>query len=83
MYGHGVRVAIEVVSPGDHYSRIQSKVHHHLTHGVRLVWVADPEDRSITVYRPQQQMVLLGENDTLSGEDVLPGFSCKVGELFS
>jgi Uma2 family endonuclease len=75
-------LAVEVVSPGDRYSRVQGKVHHHLTHGVRLLWVVDPQDRSVTVHRPQQPMAILGENDALTGEDVLPGFTCRVAELF-
>jgi Uma2 family endonuclease len=74
-------LAIEVVSPNDHYSWIQKKVRHHLTHGVSLVWVVDPEDRSVTVYRTLQQATILYENDTLTGEDVLPGFSCRVADL--
>jgi Uma2 family endonuclease len=74
-------LAVEVVSPNDHYSRVQKKVRHHLSHGVRLVWVVDPEDRSVTVYRSLQQVTILQEGDTLSGEDVLPGFSCLVSEL--
>jgi Uma2 family endonuclease len=74
-------LAVEVVSPSDHFAGIQRKVEHHLTHGVRLVWVVDPEDRSVTVCRPQQQPRTLGENDILSGEDVLPGFSCRVADL--
>ncbi len=75
-------LAVEVVSPSDHFTRIQKKLKFLLDLRVRLIWVVDPEDRSVTVYRPGQAMVLLGENDTLSGEDVLPGFSCRVGELF-
>ena len=75
-------LAVEVVSPGDRYSRVQGKINHHLTHGVRLLWVVDPQDRSVTVYRPQQPMVILGENDTLTGEDVLPGFTCRVTDFF-
>jgi Uma2 family endonuclease len=74
-------LAVEVVSPGDHYSRVQNKVRQYLRCGVRLVWVVDPEDRSVTVYRSQQEGKILGENDILSGEDVLPNFSCKVSDL--
>src|SRR5690242_19169627 len=48
-------LAVEVVSPHDHYSRVQKIVRHHLTHGVRLLWVVDLEDRSVTVYRSLQQ----------------------------
>jgi Uma2 family endonuclease len=75
-------LAVEVVSPSDHFGRIQKKAKDFLEKGVRLVWVADPEDRSVTVYRPGQMLVILSENDTLTGEDVLPGFSCRVGDLF-
>jgi Uma2 family endonuclease len=75
-------LAVEVVSPDDHFVRIQRKVAHYLTHGVRLLWVLDPDDRSLTVYRPDQPLRILGEADTVSGEDVLPGFSCRVSELF-
>jgi Uma2 family endonuclease len=76
-------LAVEVVSPGDHYSRIQKKVRQYLQCGARMVWVLDAEDRGVSVYRSQQQGKFLGENDTLSGEDILPGFSCKVAELFA
>ncbi len=74
-------LAVEVVSPSDHYLRVQNKVRQYLQCGVRLVWVIDPQDRSVTVYRSQQQGKILGENDLLTGEDVLPGFSCRVAEV--
>jgi Uma2 family endonuclease len=74
-------LAVEVVSPSDHFTRVQKKVNHYLTKGVRLLWVVDPEDRSLTVYRPDKPLRILGERDTLSGEEVLPGFSCPVAEL--
>jgi Uma2 family endonuclease len=75
-------LTVEVVSPGDHYARIQKKVEHYLARGVRLIWVVDPVDRSVTVYRPQQQWRILEETENLTGEDVVPGFSCRVAELF-
>ena len=74
-------LAVEVISPRDHYSRIQNKVRHHLNHGVRLLWVVDPQDRSVTVYHPSRQATILEENETITGEDVLPGFSCRVADL--
>lgn len=74
-------LAVEVVSPDDHYSRMQKKVILYLTNGVRLLWVVDPEDRSLTVYRPDRLARILGENEVVSGEDVLPGFTCRVADL--
>jgi len=54
---------------------------HYLTKGVRLLWIVDPDDRSLTVYRPDRLARILGENDTVSGEEVIPGFSCRVADL--
>jgi Uma2 family endonuclease len=75
-------LAVEVVSPTDHYSRVQNKVRHYLARGVAMVWVVDPEDRSVTVYRSMQHAQILAETDLLSGEDVLPGFTTPVADLF-
>jgi Uma2 family endonuclease len=74
-------LAVEVVSPSDHFSRVQSKVREYLSRGVALVWVVDPEGRTVAVYRSRQQAAILEENDLLSAEDVLPGFQCLVREL--
>ncbi len=75
-------LAVEVVSPNDHFSKINRKLREYFERGVRLVWVVDPEDRSVTVYRSRTEYAVLGEADTLDGADVLPGFTCRVAELF-
>jgi Uma2 family endonuclease len=73
---------VEVVSPGDHFARIQKKVNEYLTKGVRLIWVVDPEDRSVSVFREGRKPKILNENEVLSGDEVLPGFTCRVADLF-
>jgi Uma2 family endonuclease len=75
-------LVVEVVSPNDVFSRVNKKLTHYLKHQVRLIWLVLPEDRSVTVYRPQAAPVTLVNSDMLSGEDVLPGFTCLVQELF-
>lgn len=75
-------LVVEVVSPSDRFTRVQRKVSEYLTKGVRLVWVVDPEDRSVAVYREGQKPKVLNENETLSGEDVLSGFTCRIADLF-
>ncbi|NUQ61081.1 MAG: Uma2 family endonuclease [Pirellulales bacterium] len=75
-------LAVEVVSPRDTHREVLEKVLHFLDHGVRLVWVVDPEERIATVYRSRHEVRILGETEELRGEDVVPGFSCRVGELF-
>ena len=66
----------EVVSPSDRPGQVTAKALFWLEVGVRLVWVVDPDDQVVTVYRPGNVVELLqGEDALLSGEDVLPGFS--------
>jgi Uma2 family endonuclease len=48
---------------------------------VRLVWLVDPEQQTVTVCYSPSDMALLTVNDELSGEDVVPGFTCRVAEL--
>ena len=75
-------LAVEVVSPSDSPQRVLDKVGEYLEAGVRLVWVIDPQHRRAAVYRAITSVQEIGEGGTLDGGDVLPGFSCALGELF-
>jgi Uma2 family endonuclease len=75
-------LAVEV-APSDYYMRIQRKINQYLDKGVRLIWVVDPEDRSVAVHRAGEKVKVLSENETLTGEDVLPGFTVRIGDLFA
>lgn len=75
-------LAVEVVSPNDLASDLNAKVSDYLQAGVRLIWIIDPGDRSIVIHRPDGSAARLGERDALSGEDVLPDFTCEVRSLF-
>ena len=76
-------LVVEVVSPGDTRREVREKIEDWLRAGVRLVWVIYPVTRSATVYRSLDDVAHLTENDTLDGEDVVPGFACRVVELFA
>jgi Uma2 family endonuclease len=73
---------IEVVSPHDLAWEVDHKVDEFLRAGVRLIWVLYPDTRTILIYRPGSEVTRLSDVDELSGEDVLPGFTCRVSELF-
>ncbi len=75
-------MATEVISPNDLVYEVDQKVEEYLRAGVRLVWVINPETRTVRVYRADGTMSGLRENDSLDGEDVIPGFRCRVGDLF-
>ena len=75
-------LAVEVVSPTDASHRIEEKAFAYLEAGTQLVWVLKPRSKTVTVYRSETDITLLTRNDTLTGEDVVEGFSCPVTELF-
>lgn len=76
-------LAVEVLSPYDTYSEMAEKVSDWLQAGVQIVWVVDPADQTVSVHRAGQPVRVLREGGALSGEDVLPGFECKVSEIFA
>ena len=75
-------LAVEVVSPSDVLSRIVEKAFNYLVAGTRLVWVIEPTAKTVTVYRSETDITFLQRGDTLTGEDVVEGFSCPVAQLF-
>jgi Uma2 family endonuclease len=75
-------LVVAVQSPSNRRRTTQEKIREYLNRGVRLVWVVDPEVRTVTVYRQPGEGRLLWEDATLTGEDVLPGFECRVAEFF-
>jgi Uma2 family endonuclease len=46
------------------------------------VWVVNPPWRNVTVYRSPTDIQTLTENDELTGGDAVPGFRCRVGDIF-
>jgi Uma2 family endonuclease len=75
-------LAVEVLSPNDKPSKVNEKIADYLRNGVKMVWLVDYENRKVTVYRPDRSLVVLSENHELFGDEVLPGFTCRVGDFF-
>ena len=75
-------LAVEVVSPGDTYNEVEDKVEDWLAAGARAVWVVNPKQRCVVIYRSMTDVTRLSEADELDGGEVLPGFRCKVSEVF-
>jgi len=75
-------LAVEVVSPNDIFYDVERKVEEYLGAGVRLVWVVNPDTQAVHVYRANRTGMLIHSSDEVSGDDVIPGFKCKVEEFF-
>ncbi len=74
-------LAVEVLSPSNTSKMIRAKLQEYFAKGVRMVWVVAPEDRTVTIYRSADEGRVLHESAMISGEDVLPEFTCRVSDL--
>jgi Uma2 family endonuclease len=75
-------LAVEVISPEEIAEELWGKLADYRSVGVRLVWVVSPTTRVVQIRRADGTLAEIDEAGTLSGEDVLPGFTCTVAELF-
>jgi Uma2 family endonuclease len=76
-------LAVEIISPGSRWSEIEEKVADYLAGGTRLIWVVDPRERRVVVRYPDRPPMMVAVGDILEGEDVLPGFTLDLRELFT
>lgn len=76
-------LAVEVLSPGDGQREVLDKVGEYLGGGVRLVWVIDPETATAAVFRSLTDVRRVERDGRLDGGDVVPGFTCALGELLA
>lgn len=73
----------EVVSPNDRYSKIYKKIALYLEDGVELIWIIDPQKRTVFVHRSGLDVqLMLSSRDTHNGGDVLPGFEIEIAAIF-
>jgi Uma2 family endonuclease len=75
-------LAVEVLSPNDKWGKVTRRITDLLRRGIAVVWLVDPEDRSVTVYRPGQLPQVVEGNDELHGDPEVPGFRCRVADFF-
>jgi Uma2 family endonuclease len=76
-------LAVEVISPGDTHAQVVEKAIAWLESGCRMVLAADPERRTVTVYRSLDDIHILTENGVIDGADVVPGWKLPVAEIFA
>jgi Uma2 family endonuclease len=76
-------LAIEVVSPNDLYSEVQTKVAEYLEAGFAVVWVVDPLHKAVAVYNGSGGVKMLHDAETIDAAPALGSFHARVGEFFT
>jgi Uma2 family endonuclease len=83
--GYGPEVpelVVEVLSPGNRWPEVLTKIGEYLSAGVVAVLILDDDHRTAQVFRLLPPTTVLGPDDLLTFPDLLPGFEMKVGAFF-
>lgn len=75
-------LAVEILSPSNRPAEIEARVSDLFRAGTRLVWILDPDTEMASVRRPGREPLALSPDDDLDGEDVIPGFRCRLSAIF-
>ena len=75
--------AIELMSPTDSLSELQSKMREYMDCGVLLGWLINPDDKQVEIYHQGKNTEILNNPQTLSGEDILPNLNVDLSEILS
>jgi len=76
-------LTVEVISPNDTYTEVEEKVFAWLDAGTRMVMVVNPRQQTVTIYRSRTDIAVLTEEDELDGQDVVPGWTLPIKDLFA
>src|SRR5262249_50725726 len=75
-------LVVEILSPDDQMSRLKEKLRDYFSAGAQVVWVVDPTLRCVLVHRSLMEVTILDDRQILTDEELLPGFSVPIAELF-
>jgi Uma2 family endonuclease len=73
---------VELRSPSDRSATLHDKMLEYIANGASLGWLIDPFKRRVYVYKPDQELVILENPETVSGNPLLPGFELKTDGLW-
>lgn len=73
---------IELMSPTDDLDELKQKMVEYMDCGVKLGWLINPDDKQVVLYRNGQNNKVLNNPNVLSGENVLPGLTVELSEIF-
>ncbi len=74
---------LELRSKNDNMEPLRAKMREYMENGARLGWLIDRKNKKVEIYRQGQDVEILDNPVTLSGEDVLPGLVLDLTEVWN
>ena len=75
-------LCVEIISPSERPGQMSRKVREYFDGGAVQVWHVFPERQEVTVFSSPTEAQTLDADGVLDAGGLLPGFSCRVGDLF-
>ena len=73
---------VELRSRSDRLTQLRNKMLEWIENGVSLGWLIDSFKRKVYVYRPNEELIIMDNPETVSGDPLLPGFTLNLTELW-
>ncbi|MGF1672255.1 MAG: Uma2 family endonuclease [Rivularia sp. (in: cyanobacteria)] len=73
---------VELMSPSDSLEKTRAKMREYIENGAALGWLINRKQKQVEIYRPDQEVSILESPQTISGEDILPGFILDMAEIW-
>lgn len=76
-------LAVEILSPNDSVGATDERLEELFENDTRLAWLINPSQKTVAIYRNGRLINELHIGDAIDGEDILPGFSLPLSEIFA
>ena len=73
---------IELRSPNDSLSELKTKMEHWIANGAQLGWLIDPENKTVSLYRPGEEPEILAHPTSVQGSGVMAGFELVMARVW-
>lgn len=73
---------VELMSPSDTLPKTREKMKEYMDNGAELGWLINRKQRQVEIYRPNREVEILDNPQTVSGEKVLPGFVLDLATIW-
>ena len=75
--------AIEIISGSDKANKVEAKTIEYFKHGVKVLWLIYPDNKTVQVYTSLKQAQICTDDDICSAKPVLEDFEIKVSDIFA
>jgi len=74
---------IELRSQSDSLPELEAKMKQWIANGTKVAWLIDPEQRTVSIYRPDDRPEVLHHPTSVQGDGIVAGFELVMARIWS